>query len=860
MVSPADLTGGGSSEEDEQARRWAAALALVEQLADLPEEEREDALRNADIEPEARELARRMLASEHRRSILDDPLPPLLGSEDIAASLTGRQIGRWMLTSPLGRGGMSVVYHARSLVVPLGQEAAVKLLSLAASTPGGRARFEREIRILAKLRHPGIAPIFDAGVADDGTPWFSMALVEGTDVATWQREHAPGPREAVELLLQICDAVEYAHQHLVIHRDIKPSNVLVNADGHAVLLDFGIARLLEEDDGENTAAGSYAFSPRFAAPEQLSGGEITTATDVYGLGSLLHLMLTGQPPQFPEGAADAECLPPASVIDGTRDRSLHRQLSGDLGAILMRSLARDPARRYPGAGELAADLRACLEGLPVAAHRDSGLYRFGKLVMRHKTASVLLAALALSLFGGIAGFAWQARQAQAEADRANLTREFLLDVFMEADVVARGNRPPDIRAVLRKAAALAPKRFAGRPDLQAETLRLVGRLQRLNMDNRAAAATLRKALALDEARHAPWDDERRRTARQLSTALRALGQPEEGAAVTRAWMAADPERPRMTSAFHCVGMLDLKYDSLEQRRAGYEAVLDRCRQFPAGDPQRLLFVSRLATVRRVAGDPQGAFELASDEDAALRALPSLPLGLWSGWSELKSEMAQSLSALGRWDEAATVAAEGVHLAEENAGPDSAFVVGPLRVLGGRLRDADRFGEARQALERALAINQSLGDGRIRAEDASILLDLGATAFVEEDFAGAATYLDRALDAYAEAGITGGIDKGTTLDLLSIARRELGDNRSAADAARRALAFYREDFPDNTAREAQALLQLCLAMAGLGETAALEHCERGLALDGRDRPDDAELLAEDRRQLAEAKQLLGRKSR
>ena len=199
MVSPADLTGGGSSEEDEQARRWAAALALVEQLADLPEEEREDALRNADIEPEARELARRMLASEHRRSILDDPLPPLLGSEDIAASLTGRQIGRWMLTSPLGRGGMSVVYHARSLVVPLGQEAAVKLLSLAASTPGGRARFEREIRILAKLRHPGIAPIFDAGVADDGTPWFSMALVEGTDVATWQREHAPGPREAVEL-------------------------------------------------------------------------------------------------------------------------------------------------------------------------------------------------------------------------------------------------------------------------------------------------------------------------------------------------------------------------------------------------------------------------------------------------------------------------------------------------------------------------------------------------------------------------------------------------------------------------------------------------------------------------------------
>lgn len=753
---------------------------------------------------------------------------------------------------------MSVVYRARSIAPPLGQEAAVKLLSMATATANGRARFEREIKILARLRHPGIAPIFDAGVADDGTPWFAMGLVDGVDVAAWLHDRAPEPRECVQLLLQVCDAVDYAHRHMVIHRDIKPSNVLIDHSGHAVLLDFGISRLLEEGAEPNAslATASYAFSPRFSAPEQVRGGEVTTATDVFGLGCLLHLMLTGQPPVFPEGRPDDECRDPATLARPAEDKGLKRLLSGDLGAILRRALKRDPGERYPGAAELAADLRAWQHGMPVTARPDSTFYRFRKFMLRHKTGTALTTALAVSLLAGATAFGWQAHKARIEAERANLTREFLFDVFAEADVVGRGNRQPDVRATLRKAAELAPTRFANRLDLQSEALRLVGRLQRLNMDNRAAAQTLRKALAVDEARNAPWDDERRHTARQLSTALRLLGKPEEAAKVTQGWMAADPAASRMTSSFHCAGTLDLDYADWHDRRTHYETVLDRCRQFAVGDPQRLLFISRMATVRRVDGDPQGAYELSNSEDVALRQAHNLPADVWRGWADLKTELAQSLGAIERWDDSAKVAGDAVRMVERHVGPNSPFLVGPLRILGGRLRDAERYTDARKALERALKINRNLGDGRIRAEDAFILLDLGATAFAEKDYAASAVYLERSLNAFDVAGI-GGIDKGTTLDLLSAARRETGDNRRAAQAARSALAFYRSELPEHTERVAQASLQLCLALAGLGKSDAIAHCEAGLTIDRKERPDNSELLNADRAMLAQAHKLLGR---
>ncbi|WP_162455557.1 serine/threonine-protein kinase [Pseudoxanthomonas kalamensis] len=427
-------------------------------------------------------------------------MPSLAASAGETAALSGRQLGRWLLTDLLGKGGMSVVYRARSLQPPAGQRAAVKLLSLAAATDEGKARFAREIDILVRLSHPGIAPVLDAGVAEDGTPWFAMALVEGIDIETWCREQGLDTAQRVELFLQVCDAVEYAHRHLVIHRDIKPSNVLVDHEGRVVLLDFGISRMLEEGASELTGTGIYALTPRYAAPEQLHGGAITTATDVYGLGSLLHQLLVGKPPQFPEDVADAECRDPAVLLDRENDRARRRLLVGDLGAILKKALAREPVRRYPGAAELGADLRAWQAGRPVAAHHDSGWYRFGKFIARHRLAASLTTALLLALVGGIWMSLVQRAAALAAVEQATTAEasaqrqlKFLQELLLSLS--PSRNMPTNIprKQLLAHAESEAHRQLADDPSTLADVLVSLATIHSQAGRNKEAVALLEEA-------------------------------------------------------------------------------------------------------------------------------------------------------------------------------------------------------------------------------------------------------------------------------------------------------------------------------------------------------------------------------
>ncbi|TYT26046.1 tetratricopeptide repeat protein [Luteimonas viscosa] len=468
-----------------RAGDWQAALALVERLLDLPPGEREAALRAGAATPDIRELAARMLAADRQPSVLDMPLANVPAGDTGPTDLVGRRIGRWLLTGLLGHGGMSVVYRARSLTPPAGQEAALKLLSMAAATAAGRARFGREIEILVRLRHPGIAPLHEAGVAADGTPWFAMALVEGIDIATWCREQGPGVAQRVELLLQVCDAVAHAHRHLVIHRDIKPSNVMVDAEGRAILLDFGISRMLEAGAADVTGTGTYAFTPRYAAPEQIAGGAITTATDVYGLGSLLHLLLLGGAPQFPAHAPDAECVHPATLARREGDRALRKALSGDLGEILHKSLARDPARRYPGASELATDLRAWKAGEPVAARQGGRAYRMRRFVARHRLPVALGTGMVLALAVGAALALWQRQEALHQAGQAraaaNSSMRQLAFLRTLLDMLVPSNEAEAAmgrEAVIGEAARRARTELSGQPVELAAVQVQLGRLYR----------------------------------------------------------------------------------------------------------------------------------------------------------------------------------------------------------------------------------------------------------------------------------------------------------------------------------------------------------------------------------------------
>lgn len=477
-----------------------AALALFERLRELDPAARDEALAEAAPPAPVRALLLRLLSADAVASPLLDAPPAIPTGIDEAPGpseddASGQRIGRWELTGLLGRGGMSVVYRARSLQPPLGQEAALKRLALPAPDAAAMARFEREMAILVRLRHPAIAPLLDAGIDAEGLPWFAMGLVEGEPIDRWAEARGLGTDGRLRLCLQACEAVAHAHRHLVVHRDIKPGNVLVDGEGRVVLLDFGISRVLEEGESAQTSSGSYAFTPRYAAPEQRAGGAVSTATDVYGLGALLHMLLLRQPVDLPEGE-DAPRLP--------------QGMPSDLAAILRRALARDPARRYPSAEALAADIDACLAGRPVQARRGGAGYRLRRFVGRHRAASALALALAASLVLGTMASLHQASLAREEAararaaeaasvqalSRAETLNRLLLDMF-EAE---RPERPrselPSTRELLDRGLERARDPDAGDPRVRASLLVAIGEILQLRGRTDEAAALGAEATAL----------------------------------------------------------------------------------------------------------------------------------------------------------------------------------------------------------------------------------------------------------------------------------------------------------------------------------------------------------------------------
>ncbi|MGH8072542.1 MAG: serine/threonine protein kinase [Lysobacter sp.] len=361
----------------------------------------------------------------------------------MTGDLAGRTLGEWTLESELGRGGMAVVYRAWREQRMARQSAAVKVLTMAALGAGGRERFQREAGILARLNHPNITALVDSGVADDGTCWLAMPLVDGEHIDQWCHARSLDARAIVRRYLQVCATVAFAHRNLVIHRDLKPSNVLVDTDGQVRLLDFGIGQFADAP-GDRTHTLLRALTPGYAAPEQLRGDPPSTAIDIYGLGALLHRLLTGRTPQA--GSA-AETTRPSLLVRDIHD-SYHRHyvpLRSDLDRVLLKALAEEPEQRYPTAEALADDLRRWLDGQPVLAQNPGLGYRARKFILRNKVGVAATVLLAASLAGGIGATLWQAGEARREAEnariqaqRAEQVRDFLERVFTSTEPAVGG--------------------------------------------------------------------------------------------------------------------------------------------------------------------------------------------------------------------------------------------------------------------------------------------------------------------------------------------------------------------------------------------------------------------------------------
>jgi len=474
------------------SQRWLHLSRLFDAVLDLPAAQRERYIeeRCAGDAALADELRRMLTADEQAasREFLDAPIVVTdaqlwLDAESDDYPAGSRRFGPYRLLRLIGRGGMGEVHLAERDDGQFEQRVALKLLPH--PTPGLIQRFRRERQIVARLEHPHIARLLDGGVGDANIPYFAMEFVDGLPITRFVTENRLDLPATLRLFLGVCDAVAYAHRNLVVHRDIKPSNILVGADGTPKLLDFGIAKVLQTDSDAPTKTLARAFTPDYAAPEQIRGETMTTAVDIYALGVVLYELLTGARPYklkrdqaLEQAILSIEPVAPSHALErndeaGTSERK--RALRGDLDRIVLHALAKEPGRRYATIEAFAEDIRRWLDGRPVLVRGDNAWYRARKFVGRHAFACAFGAAAALLLIAATAFSLRQARIANAEATRAEqksktaeAVKDYLLSVFASANPYNTDGKVVTARDLLEGGLDQVDKKLAGQTQVQAE--------------------------------------------------------------------------------------------------------------------------------------------------------------------------------------------------------------------------------------------------------------------------------------------------------------------------------------------------------------------------------------------------------
>ncbi len=475
---------------------------LFEQAIELPDNERAAWLEGAcGSDAALRSELERLLHADARAADFMER-PPALVSATIDASVSGThalpRFGPWHAVRRIGAGGMGEVWLAERSDGEFEQRAAVK--QLAWPTPGLLQRFRQERQILARLQHPDIAHLIDGGVDDHGAPYLVMEYVEGVPITQYVRDNALDLRARLRLFLRVCSAVQYAHQNLVVHRDLKPANIFVTADGTLKLLDFGIAKVLATtDEAAQTQTAARLLTPDYAAPEQFSGGAITTATDVYALGVVLYeLLADARPPRrvLTGTAADIDAPPlPSAAGDRTGGVAWHRAVRGDLDRIALTALEGDPQRRYASAEALSGDVQRYLDGLPIGVRRASRWYRFRKFARRNRYA------VAASVFVGVVCVAAaaismrQANLARAQARHAAAVQQFMSGVFAQANPDENRGQPISAQQLLQKGEEQLARMGDAQSALQIDVTAMLGGLYSDIGDTERAELLLKRALA-----------------------------------------------------------------------------------------------------------------------------------------------------------------------------------------------------------------------------------------------------------------------------------------------------------------------------------------------------------------------------
>ena len=777
--------------------RWNLIQELFHQAADRQGAEREAFLREACRGDAAlADAVVAMLDAEAAGpTLLDRSLHEIAHHflDDTGRALPAQRFGPYRAVRLLGEGGMGVVYLAER--EDLGSVAAVKVLRDAWLSPSRRDRFLSEQRLLAQLAHPAIARLFDADTLADGTPWFAMEYVEGLPITGHVRSAACPIPERLRLFRAVCEAVQHAHRHLVVHRDLKPSNILITREGAVKLLDFGIAKQLDEAEqaGDLTRTGLRLMTPAYAAPEQVRGGPTGVHTDVYALGVVLYELLTGQLPIDVANRTPAEAASLVADVEPERPSLVARRSGApraawaDLDVLCLTAMRKDPSRRYRSVDALLRDVEHYQTGEPLEARPDTLSYRTGKFVRRHWRPLLATAATLVALVGVVGFYTWQLTVARstalAEAARTQRIQSFMLNLF-EGDEAA--GPPENLRVITLVDKGVQEARTLDRePAVQAELYETLGGLyEKLGSFDRAEPLLVTSLKTRESLLGVDHPDVGRS---EIALGLLRTNQAklEEAEALIRRGLAKivhsrEADHPSVLRARSALGHVLQEQGNYA---AAIQALEEAARVFPADAPPS----ADLADVLYELGSVHFYAGHYDESDVLNRRVLDIVRHLHG---DSHPDVASTLVNLGatqhergRYKEAERFYRQALDITHSWYGSHHYQTAATLTMLGRVLLRDQRPHEAAELLDRALKIREQVF-GPMHPQVASTVNELGTMALLRGDPATAESHFSRMAAIYRAV-------HGDNHYLLGIARSNLASVYVARKEYSRAEAVYRE---------------------------------------------------------------------
>ena len=844
------------------AERWSRVADLFAHAVELEPGKREDYLSSAcGDDTELRDYIQDLLQADPaveaivERTIISTARDAFGDDTSQSKQMQGQMIGPYRVERLLGSGGMGMVYLAQRADEQFDQQVAIKLGRHRLVDPQTELRLRHERQFLADLDHPNIARLFDGGTTDDGVPYLVMEHIDGVQIDMYCDLHRLNIAERLRLFQTICAAVHYAHQNLIIHRDIKATNILVAKDGTPKLLDFGIAKLSDAEGAATaglTREGAVIMTPSNGAPEQISGKNITTATDVYGLGLLLYDLLSGLRAYETEGLTPAEAariisqettvspsrrlaqkkktaqnehdavaLHELEQLAGDRSTSLERlqrRLRGDLDVIVLKALRKEPARRYRSANAFADDIGLHLKSMPIVARTDSWRYRAGKFVQRHfaaVTASVLVVAM-LATFTVLLSV--QNRAVVKERDTAREVIQFLEDIFMAHDPSRARGVDVTAEEILAEGAERIRSNLGDRPEIQSSLMGTIGRVYYNLGEYQPSEEMLEQALRLR---------------------LQTDGESHPAVAAARSDLAEVLIRR---------GQYGRAIELLQQSLAVNQLSND------GSSPLVATNLFNLANVYLATGQ-------LDDAEAAVRSSIAIFIQIRDQYSlelaEATSSLARVLQVRGDLEQTESLLLEAIDIISTSQGPDHPFMAYYLQNLGVLQRSKGNLDAAEQTLQTAIeAIRRILGDKHDLL--AVALVDQGILLHMKGDYDEAERVIREALDLGIEIHGTSHPRLGLHKTILGMLQHDKSDLGNAEATLREALLIYDQVLDDDHQYIASALTELgaVLNTSGRAEE-ALEVLERALQMRLNDYPPEHVLVAATQIEYGDTMSRLGR---